>query len=63
MTNEYCDAEIGEPSPQRILELTAEIRRRWSRGEHRRRARIARVAVLEMPIEPRRRSAPRERAI
>jgi hypothetical protein len=53
-TVERCDAEEGEPSLQQIKELTAEIRRHWSPKEHRLRARIGRVTLLEIAHEPRR---------
>ena len=45
----------NSPSPERIREMTAEIRRGWSREERRRRARVRYVELLEMRAEPRRR--------
>jgi hypothetical protein len=49
------DPEPDAPSPERIRELTAEIRQHWTPRERRRRSgTIPAVELLEMPLQPRR---------
>jgi hypothetical protein len=43
------------PSPEKIREMTAEIRKTWTSLERRRRASLARyVELVEMPLTPHR---------
>ena len=52
---QILEEDEGVPSPQKIREMTAEIRRHWTPRERRRRAGIVRfVELMQMPLLPRR---------
>ena len=48
-------SEVTEPSPERIQQMAAEIRKHWTPRERRRRSGLVHcVELLEMPLQPRR---------
>ena len=52
---EISEADERVPSPERIREMTAEIRSHWTARERRRRVGIMRfVELMQMPLLPRR---------